>query len=470
MKVRGNTAFQAKKLSGSLVNLYYGKLPEIHRYTNRVATGKYETLSKSFLESMQREGEQTKKQNIIAAASKLDTLLHGDEQKVKKMMQETQCPICMESLLPPNNQNTNDEVDCHTTASAMSESVAYGACGHLFCGECADNLQKVCLENLVTGNNDYGMGDNSVNRPRCPMCRHAWDTGSPPLLVSLNPKVEFAYGKEGVYKIEKGLKNRELEWASANPTVRSMREALSKSVKAVIVCGTKGLAAHLCTLANRGKECRAVYVSSEATRQARSNALRLFRDPTSGIRELYLSQMYMHGIGFSNVKDFFLAERLEKKHRLSFYLMVYSSWCSTDGDPQMRVHTFDSVNPKGQHGRTMLSPLLCSVPERNTELRWLLTSMKNEGKCERAHYISEIMSYFDNQSLKQVETTPRQSHHCVVPIQLSSVFVDEDTDLEIEDLDTEELVAEVTDLLDSEDDTNNPFEGVVFVQGPRASV
>lgn len=435
-RMKVESMFRLGKLHQCLVNLYYGKLPPVHFYSQRVATGKYEVKSDVFCKTMKLRADHLNQPNLKEAAGALENLL-------KTGSMEAACPVCLEPLCPSSSKSNEPE-------TPLSRSVAYGACGHALCGDCADSLQRVCLENLVSGTNDYGLGDNSVNRPKCPLCRFEWDMGNPPLLLSLDPAVKFTCGNEGVYKAPQGLEEMQEEWMRTNPTLTAMEVALRKSKKAVIVCKTKGLAAHLCRAANQRSKARAVFVSADTPLASRSNALRLFRDRKC-IRRLYISANYMLGMGFPNATDFFLADPLNNTHAMNFYFMVYSSWSDVRAVQTVRVHTFDSVSPKDVYGNTLLSPVDYDV---DAEKCLVLRGAFPHESQRKTGYISDMSRYYK----RSLGTTPTgssgASSSVVVPIALQVLrrnclaTVDTESDEEFAD-EPGDLFEDSGDVLDS---------------------
>ena len=231
--------------------------PEISDFCKRIATGSYLMDKVTFLKRLESNPNTRLNQHAIEDVKKL----------LDRKPIEANCPICMDPL--------GSMVDDKNNLS-LNRCVVYGVCGHVLCGDCADSIQRVALENLVSNNNDYGIGDNSVNRPRCPLCRHPWDKGQPPLIASTNKQFSLVSSNEGVYARPSFVLADETIRSPGVQTLFRILQGIQK--KAVVVCQTTGLAQRLCSLANNcNKRTKAVVVSPRRSTLSRTNALESFR-------------------------------------------------------------------------------------------------------------------------------------------------------------------------------------------------
>ena len=320
------------KIFSAITKIYYGMDPEISDFCKRVATGSYSMDKRSFLGWLQSKPSTVLNQHVVEDVEKL---LH------QKPI-EASCPICMDVV--------GGVVDDEKQLS-LDTCVAYGVCGHVLCGSCADSIQRVALENFVSNNNDYGSGDNSVNRPRCPLCRHPWDKGQPPLIASTNKQFSLVSSSNGVYAQPTFFRANK---ATRSPGVQTLFRTLRGiHTKAVVVCQTNGLAQRLCSLANESNT-KAVVISPQRSVLSRANAMKSFRDDDNGISQLYISAKLCVGLSFAGVGDFIIADRLQMEYAVDTVYMMFSSWKERGGAP-VRMHTLSAPTAASMKSSNFLS-------------------------------------------------------------------------------------------------------------------
>tara|TARA_Y100000992_G_scaffold121238_1_gene79458 strand:- start:1579 stop:2973 length:1395 start_codon:yes stop_codon:yes gene_type:complete len=307
-----------------------------------MATGSYDLDCDSFLKRMKSNPNTVSNQKAIEDVQKLAT----------KNPIDATCPICMESISGASNEKEG--------GVSLSACVAYGVCGHALCGECADSIQRVALENLVSQTNDYGYGENSINRPRCPICRHPWDTGQPPLISSTNKHFRLVTDHSGLYaRPEFWISNQNPAEAPGVKTLFQILQQL-ESKKVVVVCQTAGLAESLCKMVNGGNErTKAVFLSPQKSTMTRTNAMKSFRRNDNSISQLYISAKLCLSLAFSNVKDFIVVDRLKQEFAVDVLYMMFSSWkkeeCSTPLTKPVRMHTVSAPSVKSAQSSNLLS-------------------------------------------------------------------------------------------------------------------
>ena len=339
--VHSHKAFS--NLFASITGIYYGMQPKsVSHYCSRMATGSYDLDCNSFLKRMKSNPNTVSNQKAVEDVQKL----------AAKNPIDATCPICMESISGTSNEKED--------GISLNACVAYGVCGHALCGECADSIQRVALENLVSQTNDYGYGDNSINRPRCPICRHPWDTGQPPLISSTNKHYRLESDHSGLYACPEF-------WISDQnpaeaPGVKTLFQILQQlgSKKIVVVCQTTGLAEFLCKMANGGnKRTKAVFLSPQKSTTTRTNAMKSFRRDDNSISQLYISAKLCLSLAFSDVKDFIIVDRLKQEFAVDALYMMFSSWkkeqCSTPLTEPVRMHTVSAPSVKSAQSSNLLS-------------------------------------------------------------------------------------------------------------------
>lgn len=309
----------------TVTGLYYGMKPDTNKHFSEcVAVGNYDVDASSFLERMK-----------LLAKTESDRKAIVDVEKLSKHNPiEGTCPVCMESL--PNSLDTDKE------SLNADMNVVYGKCGHALCSCCADTIQRISRENRETQNNDYGLGDNSVNRPRCPVCRDPWDTGMPPLLATTNKHFELVSEGLGVWACPRDVADG-MESPSATPGVRVLRRIVnqvsnSKNRNIVVMCQKPYLAEWLCDLANEGGATKAVVVSPQKSVLSRKNAVKCFRHEDNQIHQLYISANVCAGLAFSNTDNFVFADRMKHDFVVDALYMMLSSWKSR---PSPRLHSIN---------------------------------------------------------------------------------------------------------------------------------
>lgn len=330
------TVAQFAKLTECLVKTMYGIIPRLSKFTQRLATGEYTTDHNVFERRMnqRKQGAQIKKAKL--SVKKL---------LAKDTIEET-CPICMEGICLNTTESALGQ-----TVFDMTKCTAVGTCGHMLCGACADEIQRVAMENCANHANDYGMGDNTVNRPRCPLCRDPWDTGAPPLLVTNSKSHALQSDGKGIYSCRKDIvsKNRNTK-ASGLLDLQKLLRSLKNSKKIVIVCQSSQLADWLAEVANEGRRTKAVVIGCQKSIVSRRNALRNFRCDAE-INQLYISAKLCSGLSLCCATEFIIADRLHADYTKDVLYMLYSSWngrvspvevytmksrsCSADGEGQL---------------------------------------------------------------------------------------------------------------------------------------
>lgn len=298
------------KLTESLVKMMYGILPRLSMFTKRLASGEYTTDESVFERRMnqRKEGAQIKKAKA-----------HVKKLLAKECIQET-CPICMEGIC----LNTTESV-LGQCVFDISKCAAVGTCGHIVCGACADELQRVAMENCASNANDYGMGDNTVNRPRCPLCRDPWDTGAPPLLLTNSKSHVLQSDGKGIYSCHRGIAGkRHNRKATALLDLQNLLQSLENEKKIVIVCQSANLAEWLAEVANEQGRTKAVVVGCKKSVVSRRNALRDFRCDAE-ISQLYISAKLCAGLALC-ASTFVIADRIHSDYTKDVLYMLYSSW------------------------------------------------------------------------------------------------------------------------------------------------
>jgi len=243
---------------------------------------------------------------------------------VKKLMNyeriDGSCPVCMDPLTD------------NTSSGGLSSSVAVGTCGHMFCGECADQIFRVAEENRTSNTNDFGTGYNSVNHPRCPLCRKFWDKkgDEPPLLLPTEKGLVLGGGcleSSAVYAVSSESADTYGESVArvlgaqmyATPLLSVLEDTLqhiheaSTHPRVVIFCETPGLAKYLEERRNL-ETTRAVSIHSHRTVDSRGNAIKSFGSLCNNIREIYISASLVAGLVFGGVRHFVFADRMGRKH------------------------------------------------------------------------------------------------------------------------------------------------------------
>lgn len=416
------TEQQLRKSWQYLTQICWGMKVPVHVYGDLVAYGGFH-VDPEFFSAFTKKW-QTSEGNAIekSAAGKVKKLLNY--QPI-----EGNCPICMDPL---------HCVDA-SCPGALSTSVAVGVCGHMFCGECADQIFRVAEENRTSGSNDFGMGDNSVNHARCPMCRSYWDEKeNPPLLLPTKRGVVFDGGFlqcGAVYEMphkstDTYTKSREAAMTdvSAYPTplltlLEGLLDVIRESAvhgRVVVLCRTPGLAKHLEEYSNF-ETTRAVSIHSRRTIDSRGNAIKCFNNPSNSISEIYISTSLVAGLALDGVRNFVFAERVDRRH-LNDIVEFMASCCretlaSNPGFVPV-VHTLASNMSyyADDTKRPASATVLLSEPTVGDTLRDFVPLLPKDG----LGYIQKIHDLFEKPLPSHLEQAYGGSA-VVVPIQIAEL-------------------------------------------------
>lgn len=419
------TEQQFRKKWEQMIQISWGMQVPVSAYGELVAYGHFQ-IDPSFFEIYTDKWE-TDEANAIEkdAAVKLKKLL--DYKPI-----EGNCPICMDPL------HSGNRTPCDG-GNALSASVAVGTCGHMLCGECADQIYRVAEENRASGENDYGAGDNSVNHARCPLCRIFWEKDdNPPLLLPTIKNVVLGGGdlkNSAVYKVLPARGNtyaearqRASDDAFYTTPLLGLLEGIlanirqtSSNKRVAILCKTSGLAEHLEKYSNFEGTTRAVSLHSRRTVDSRGNAIKSFNDPSNDITEIYISTSLVGGLTLDGVRNFVFADRV--LHRQLDDITEFMASCCREtlsSNPGFVpvVHTIASDPLSwGKEGgeRRPSATVLLSEPTAGKTLRDLVPLVPESGW----DYIQKFHDLFDKPTPPRLTEGyyPRSAE--VVPIQIS---------------------------------------------------
>lgn len=384
-----------------LTNICWGMRVSPRCYGNYISCGNYSVDPDNFM-IMQIKDTSTCSSTLQKAKDALDKL-----NKYESV--DGDCPICMEPLC-----KTGDNLPPRDDLSSM---VVVSDCGHMFCAECVDQIFRVARENVASGSNDYGMGDNSVNHPRCPLCREYWDITSDPPLIMPTQRNVVLHGGDPLYEMSTKCSDGST-YAKARktflcpdktyfdtPLIRNLHNVLagihrdSTFKKVVILCRAPGLAQHLKKMSNlKKKQACAVTVHSRITVKSRGNAIKAFMDPSSSITEMYLSATMTKGLAFPGVRHFVFADRVHSDD-VSDIVHFINSCChgmieSHSGFLPV-IHTMGNVScaqfksPQNQELASVLCAASASVPVTNLACAVPVLPLNELDYIEKLHNIFE---------------------------------------------------------------------------------
>ena len=355
-----------------LTKICYGKKVSPKCYGEIVSRGNYTCDPDAFIIS--KDTDCSKANGVVQSAKDKLKLLIGYKTIDDK------CPICFENLC-----NAGDEGD----SSFLSKTVVVGACGHTFCGECADQIFRVAHENAASGNNDYGFGDNSINIPRCPLCRDYWNTeqaGCAPLIIPTQRDVVLI-GASSVYKLPSFASSQESYTKTRDKTL-CLHEAWTRTPlmtnlltllenifnskqRCIIFCSAIGLAEHLSLACNdfniEVKTDVAATIHSSLAVKSRGNSMKRFTDDTNTVSHLFLSATMVRGLCFPGVTHFVFADRVNKQDVPHIVNCIKSSCRHAEKPPQIYTMWAPSCAEKRNLPVKETASVLCSPPNAETQ-------------------------------------------------------------------------------------------------------
>lgn len=293
-----------QNLYKKLMLLCWGVMPPLSYVAHRLGFGRYNVDSAKHLKRMVDVASEkgTLHQNSYAEAVKLVQDLSADTPA------DGRCPVCFEDFC-----EKQDESD----ATHLQSMVVVGTCGHAVCGECADNIQRVAMENRERRANDYG-SEVPVNRASCPVCRHSWvGEKALPLISSSQTDAKLHAGQGGaVYSTDCGTNNASL--TLKNPLFETLCHVLEKLRKetnsAVLVCRSHELADHLhqhLCVAN----VKTMKITRFNTPKSRGNAMKMYSDASSKNKDelslLIVTASLVKGMIFPRTRHYVVLEELK---------------------------------------------------------------------------------------------------------------------------------------------------------------
>lgn len=418
------TEQQLRKKWEQMIQISWGMKVPVSTYGQLVAYGHFQVDPSIFKNCTQKwetdEGNAVEKD----AGAKLKKLL--DYKPI-----EGNCPICMDPL------HSGSNIPCDG-GGTLSACVSVGTCGHMLCGECADQIYRVAEENRTSGDNDYGAGDNSVNHARCPLCRIFWERDyNPPLLLPTTKNVVLGGGDKknsAVYKmlLAHGNTYAEARQHASNDSVYStpllrllnsvlanIRQASSNG-RVAILCKTSGLAEHLEKYSNSQGKTRAVSLHSRRTIDSRGNAIKNFNDPSNEITEIYISTSLVAGLVLDGVRHFVFADRA--MHRQQDDITEFMASCCRETlsfNPGFVpvVHTIasDPLSWKKDGGeRHASATVLLSEPTAGKTLRDLVPLIPEN----YWDYIQKFYDLFEEPAPSRLRLNYVSGSAQVIPIQI----------------------------------------------------
>ena len=241
------------------------------------------------------------------------------------------CPVCMEVL-----GGADDDAEDDLSAAALRRSVVVGACGHMLCGHCADNIQRVAAENFASGDNPYG-SSVPINAACCPICRDPW-AARPPLLHSTTPRTQYLNRRGVVYQMRC---SRDVADYGDSPLVDGLRRLVIGLRRSEETCGVKKIAvvSHSSEL-TRFLHARAssvwsvpcVKLEGNMSAPGRGRSLRQFEEKAPPV--MFATAAMLRGVVFEGLCDLIVTECLSLQERRDVMNLLRSS-----NNGEMRVHT-----------------------------------------------------------------------------------------------------------------------------------
>lgn len=304
----------------------WGLPPPMHMLSQKLAVGHYHTDALSHLRHCD-DSSQCRSQCLVEAKHVCAALAHGTFAPDAART----CPVCME-VLGGGDPDDNDS----PAAAALRRSVVVGACGHMLCGHCADNIHRVAAENHASGDNPYG-SSVPLNAACCPICRDPWATHNP-LLHSAAPCTRYTCDRGAVYHVRC---SRNLADYGDLPLVDALRRLLvglrtgDAAAKIVVVSHSSELTRFLYVRARSLWDLPCAKLEGNMSAVGRGKALREFDDETLATRVLFASAALLRGVVFRGTRDMVVTECLSLQEGKDVMALVRSS---AEGG-EMRVHT-----------------------------------------------------------------------------------------------------------------------------------
>lgn len=307
-----------QNLYKKLMLLCWGVMPPLSYVAHRLGFGRYNVDSVKHLKRM------------VEVASKKGTLHQNSYAEAVNFVQDLsantpvngRCPVCLEDFCEKQDESG---------ALHLQSMVVVGTCGHAVCGECADNIQRVAMENRERHANDYG-SEVPVNRASCPICRHSWvGEEALPLIKSAPVGAKLHAGQGGVvYSTDCSTDIASL--TRKNPLFQTLRHVLeklqAKTSSAVLVCRSHELAdhlhQHLCA-----PNVKTMKITRFNTPKSRGNVMKIYSDVSSRSKGelalLIVTASLVKGMIFPRTRHYVVPEELKVLEAASLKRCMRSS-------------------------------------------------------------------------------------------------------------------------------------------------